>query len=126
MLHFAMTVRRQSPTKEKRAPGQGIPKEAEAENKKAILSLFQNDTTPVESIVQGEVKAKLENDLQLLFKHRAKYYPPPTPRLIETLQIEGITFPPLRTCLKQYPAYCFNLGGQRERLLDTSGVSRPG
>jgi hypothetical protein len=77
MLHFAMTVRRQSPPKENRSPGQATPLEAQTETKKAIVRLFKKATTAVETLVTGDFKDQLKADLDGLFEHRAKYYKPP-------------------------------------------------
>ncbi len=77
MLHMAMTVRRQTPAKEKRAPGQKPPDVAQAEHKQAVARLFQNDAIDVEELVVGERKDELEADLGALFEHRKRYYSVP-------------------------------------------------
>ena len=78
MLHMAMTVRRQAPPRDKRAPGQPIPALADAEHKSAVTRLFMNNVVKVEDVVVGEKKVALETDLQKLFAHRLRYFKPET------------------------------------------------
>lgn len=73
MLHMAMTVKRQQPPAEQRAPGQKS-QSAQSSHKQTILKLFGTDVVPVEPLVQGELEAELKVDLQKLFKHRERYY----------------------------------------------------
>jgi hypothetical protein len=76
MLHMAMAVHRQHPPKENRAPGQ----QAEAAlgaHKNTVAKIFDEDVMAVETLVTGKLKAELQADLDLLFKHRDKYYKPP-------------------------------------------------
>lgn len=77
MLHMAMTVRRQSPERGKRAPGQQIPLAAQAEHQKTIQQLFEQEVAIVEKLVVGGTATKLKADLDNLFEHRKKYYPNP-------------------------------------------------
>ena len=76
MLHMAMTVKRQAPPKEQRAPGQRAAT-ALGTHKNTIIKLFDKDVVAVESLVTGQLEAELKADLDLLFKHRARYYKPP-------------------------------------------------
>jgi hypothetical protein len=80
MLHMAMTVRRQSPPKERRGPGQPIPNTAAIEQKTTIRKLFGGMVGAVEEIVVGKLQAELQADLDRLFAHRRRYYDPPLPR----------------------------------------------
>ena len=77
MLHMAMTVRRQEPPKDRRAPGQGLPAIALTNHKSAILQLFQTAPVGVEAMVVGDRKDQLEADLKDLFEYRKRYYVPP-------------------------------------------------
>jgi hypothetical protein len=77
MLHMAMIVRRQSPPKENRAPGQNSPPAAADAHKKTIQKLFNENVIPVEELVKGELANELQVDLDKLFKHRERYYVPP-------------------------------------------------
>jgi hypothetical protein len=74
MLHMAMTVRRQKPAMGKRAPGQKLPADAEAEHRAAIVQLFSREVVAVENLVAGSAKDQLEADLNDLFEHRSKFY----------------------------------------------------
>jgi hypothetical protein len=76
MLHMAMTVNRQAPPKENRAPGQQSAA-ALGCHKKTILKLFGTDVVAVESLVAGSLESDLQADLEKLFKHRERYYRPP-------------------------------------------------
>jgi hypothetical protein len=78
MLHMAMTIRRQSPERAKRGPGQKIPADAQAEHRKAIKQIFDQEVIAVESLVVGDVEAELNADLENLFEHRKKYYTTPS------------------------------------------------
>jgi hypothetical protein len=77
MLHMAMTIRRQEPPKERRAPGQQIPATAQSNHKDAIVRLFEGAPIGVEDIVAGARKDELKADLQDLFNYRKRYYEPP-------------------------------------------------
>jgi hypothetical protein len=76
MLHMAMTVNRQQPPKEKRAPGQKVPA-ALASHKSTIVKLFDADVISVEALVQGAMEPALKADLHKLFEHRERYYKSP-------------------------------------------------
>lgn len=76
MLHMAMSVHRQKPPKEQRAPGQQADT-AIAAHKNTILKIFDKDVIAVESLVVGELKNELQADLEKLFRHREKIYTPP-------------------------------------------------
>ena len=55
MLHMAITIRRQSPPRERRGPGQPIPGAAAAEQQTAIEKLFEGIVASVEEIVMGKI-----------------------------------------------------------------------
>ena len=74
MLHLAMTVRRQDPPRQLRAPGQPINTSVEAEHRRVLGRLFSEDVISVESHVVGELRDDLEADLGRLFEHRRRYY----------------------------------------------------
>lgn len=76
MLHMAMTVKRQHPPRENRAPGQQAPAGALDSHKNTIQKLFHEEVVAVEAVVQGDVADELKGDLDKLFKHRARYYVP--------------------------------------------------
>jgi hypothetical protein len=75
MLHMVMAVKRQAPPKDQRAPGQTSPA-AEDAHKKTIQKLFDASVVPVEDLVKGKLEKELQEDLQDLFNHRARYYKP--------------------------------------------------
>jgi hypothetical protein len=75
MLHMAMAVKRQAPPKEQRAPGQKADT-ALGTHKNTIIKLFDENVIAVESLVKGQLEAELKTDLDLLLKHRARYYKP--------------------------------------------------
>jgi hypothetical protein len=76
MLHMVMSVKRQEPPAEKRAPGQKVDAALIA-HKNTILKLFNADVISVEAEVQGAQEAALKTDLQRLFTHRERYYKAP-------------------------------------------------
>ena len=77
MLHMVMSVKRQEPPEEKRAPGQKAPAALDS-HKNTILKLFDAEVVSVEARVQGAREAVLKADLEKLFRHRKRYYTPPT------------------------------------------------
>jgi len=75
MLHMVMSISRQQPPEEKRAPGQKV-QAALSAHKNTIVKLFEADVISVEALVQGAMEVALKTDLQELFKHRERYYKP--------------------------------------------------
>lgn len=76
MLHMAMSVKRQQPSIDKRAPGQKSQTALDA-HKKTILKLFDAEVISIETLVKGKKEAELKSDLENLFKHRDRHYTPP-------------------------------------------------
>jgi hypothetical protein len=79
MLHIAMTVRRQKPAREQRAPGQGIPDAVKVERLRTLEQLFRQSPIAVEALVTNGLEEELKSDLANLFEHRKKYYTTPAP-----------------------------------------------
>ena len=74
MLHLAMTVRRQNPPRQRRAPRQPLAPADEAEHRRVVNRLFSDEVISVETQVVGKLKGELEADLGRLFEHRRRYY----------------------------------------------------
>jgi hypothetical protein len=77
MLHIAMTVRRQRPSQEQRAPGQKMSETVKLEHLQTLQQLFSTDPIVVESVVVDQMQEDLKNDLENLIEHRKKYYDAP-------------------------------------------------
>lgn len=76
MLHMAMTVKRQQPPENQRAPGQKA-HAALGSHKGTIIKLFDAEVIAVDALVKGAMEEALKADLEKLFKHRDRYYKPP-------------------------------------------------
>jgi hypothetical protein len=73
IVHFAMSVRRQEPTRDQRAPGTGPAAVAVADYQEVVRQLFQTPAT----LVTDEVAkaAELKPSLEDIKGRRRKYYP---------------------------------------------------
>lgn len=69
MLHLVMTVRRNSPPKEARAPGM-LPASAIDAYKRGVVSIFSTDTIKVESALKTVGENKISKHLDAVFRHR--------------------------------------------------------
>ena len=75
MLHMVMSVKRQQPPKEQRAPGQQADGAVGA-HKNTILKIFSDNVIAIESLVVGEKKDDVQADLEKLLRHRERFYKP--------------------------------------------------
>jgi DNA methylase len=71
------TLRRQSPERKRRAPGEKVPEAVQLDHLRTLERLFMQDPIIVEAKVADGLEAELKGDLEDLFEYRKRYYSGP-------------------------------------------------